>query len=590
MSDENKSQIEERNLVFIGAQRAGKTCLMAAWYEFLSNFPNIDDLKVSEDGDFENSRIKNVWVKIKNDGVAPPPTELGMVRSNRVEFYYKSREYAFNFIDLSGETATQAFTGELDDAEIKQQIVETCKNADRLFLVISLEDYARQQQNQLADLLSFLDQVMKRPDFRVLFKHGLCIYLSHAEKLNEQDRTKYTDEIRARFKNALPKLKEDVCQVCTSVVEDESGKIRFAEEGDAFSPQRLLHHIFADLVAVDQNDWITKIVSKAEQTISTKRGIAILSGVIILTGLLIYGIDFWLNSQKEQDWQSHIEKLQAANPEEVTEANVSKKSTFVRHWKTKAKDQFPERYKRDEYDTKIGDYESLYDRIETSVKQPEDLKKALRQQVKAHENNYHRLYPAILNVAENALANPGRWSPAAIEEWSEIQRFIQALQKGVYLGIKKPSFVTDFSNDDFILEFHVFGKNAKETPFGKGKTTTGLRGISFPAADNIPKANGKYRFAWDQTKISNEPYRPKSDRIVVRFMEEEWWWSSWQSAHQEEIPQESIHGLGWFNDEREVLGKNKHSFRFNFRDFLLFEDPEGTKRVKIPEILEEVFR
>lgn len=584
MSEEQRN-IEERNLVFIGAPRAGKTCLMAAWYEFLQSFPGLGITDVFEEGVYDIPRIKAVWKEIKEKGHAPSPTEQGLVRTNRVEFCYRNRDYAFNFVDLSGETATQAFSNELGDKEIEEEIVGICRDSDQLFLVVSLEDYSKENRNPLADLLSFLDQVIKRPDFQTLFRHGLCVYMSHAEKLEESELKKCETKIRERILRFRPNLKADLFHTCTSVIEENSEKIRFTNESDQFPPNRLFHEVFADLTAIDPDSSTARVISKAKQVTSTKRGRIVIFGSLIFLGFLFGSFNWFLSQQKEASWQKHIESFVAIDAEAATEENLPQKRSAMQQWREVAREQYPKRYIRDEYDTKLREIENLFTSIETEKKESGDLKEALQELVDLHKTNYIRLYPSILRVAENALANPGQWSAQATQQWSDIQRLIQALQEGAYLQIKRPSFVTNL-NEDFVLEFHIFARD-ETNPWGKDATPKSIiKGIRFKEENQVKQKKGQYRLAWSDDEISTVLYRPEKDQITIRFMDERLFGHGESLKYT--IPSQGIHGLAVFDRELRVESSDGSNwFRFNFKNYTL-RDSE-MKPLIIPEVLEEVF-
>jgi len=584
MSDSEK-QIIERNLVLIGAQRAGKSSLMAAWYEFLSQFPSLEMGEVSEAGVFDVARIKSIWKQIKEEHIPASPTEQGLVRANHVEFDYQGRSYAFNFIDLSGETATKAFTGELGDPEIEKEVISTCRNADQLYLVISLEDYAKQNRNQLADLLSFFDQVIRRPDFHTLLKHGFCVYLSHPEKLSDSDREQFLEEIRGRFKNARPNLSSDIFSVCSSVIEERPGEVRFSEGEDAHSPMRMFHHTFADLTAISHPDKVDQAFVLIGKLFSSKTGRLWFFGLTFLLVISVVGVSTWISNQKEEAWSQQELAFNQIKESSITEETVAKLRAELSRWDLKARQDFHERYQRDEYDLKVSELESKLTVAETDVRTPDDLEDELQEIVDTHKLNYRRLYPAIIKVANEAIANPRRWDTASMEVWGNVKTFIQALQQGVYLEIKRPSFVTNI-NEDFILEFHVYERGETD-PWGKDATPSDkIDGIAFKEESQIKQKKGQYRLAWSDTGRSRVLFRPETDQMVVRFMEETLF--GYEEAFKVSVSPHGVHGLAWFDKEHKDKSNDSEGwFRYNFKDYSLLDSNEET--LKIPDVLEEAY-
>lgn len=581
----DSEELHVRSLVFIGAPRAGKTCLMAGWYEYLKKAENLSNLRASEIAVEGDAKIAEVWESIASRGRGPDQTPVGLPNANRVAFTYCEREYAFDFHDYSGETATKAFTGELKDAELENEVIKTCRNADKLFLVINLEDYLSENSNPLKEVLVFLNQVTQRQDFKLLFEHGVTVYLSHPEKLSKAQLRTCIQDIQRKITKTLPSFPRSAIIAAAIVTDKDSKQVEFTVGNHPFSPKRHLDAVFADLVVIGDSSSKDFLTILSDFCWKTKKRRLISVAAIIIAILSGVAINSYSQTQKENAWEAHRGVFEEyATDKELASSEVPQRIQQINAWKSVAHEDFNRFYLRDEYDTRAASLlADLNQSLVVEKQGVEAIRSLLEKSYKTHGENYRRLYPEITSTVESALANPSRWSTEALNEWRSVKRFIEGMQTGVLIELRQPSFWFE-ENWNLQLEFHVYD-HTHSTPYGSGGATPteALQGgIQFPLNKNPIKGRDERRFVWNSEAKTGKLFFYERDRIDLRVSEKQWRPDRQILAHR--IEPSGIHFFGQLDNE--FIVESEHgTFKFNLVNYRLHD--ANNNEIVIPRLIRE---
>lgn len=591
----NEAYIHRRSLVFIGAPRGGKTCLMAAWLDYLRAQESIKNLSVTEVGHEGEARISEVWRRIAESNQEPDQTAVGLFPANEIHFSYHKRKFVFEFHDFSGETATKAFTGQLDDETICAEVVMTCEQADLLFLVVNLEDYRNQTSNPLQELLVFLNEVAGHSTLGTKFTHSAVIYLSHPDRLIEEELEKFRTEIFGRVRQASPNLPEAAIIHGASVAREGKEGLRFATKDDAFSPHRHFAAWFADLVSTGGSAG-----NALGHLGKLWRSPGFKAVTLLLALTLISGTILWQRHQKKtarEAWDQHIAAF-VAFEDKITDGApgmdwtaLSRLLEEVRLWDKQAQTTHIDHYRSDNFDARVARTETaINERLRSLVQGIDKIETVLADHYRTHRTNYERLYPAILQSARTALAKPQEWNSESLNEWRTVQRFIEAMEKGVFIEFTSLSF---WFNKYWNMqpELHIF-QVGHTPPYGDRPSPKGsVFGIQWPVKNDPVKGAGKYRFFWqgDEMPKSNRKLIPARDQLylVVYGIG-----SIGSPGTVREIDfrlePAGIHYFGKLDAEFSMDGETKTTFQFNLTAYRLYDEDE--KLIQIPEVVRRASR
>lgn len=574
-----------RKVVFIGAPRAGKTTLMAAWLNYLKEEDNVEVTAVVESGYHGTAKIESVWQDIAERGREPDQTVVGLALPNEIHFTFHGRQYILQFFDYSGETASGAFTGELNDEELSHELIANCADADRLFLVVNLEDYATENNNSLKDVFILLHEVAARRELRRVLKYGVTVYLSHPDRIAPELVERHLSEIRARIREAAPGFPDRATMAGTVVKAEADGTVRFSDRDAPFSPRRHFAEWFAEIVRGGRSKNRDPLALIWNMACANKFRVALFLLIAAALASLPFIRSWQQERQVRSDWIVHLTQLEAYEARELNDQTHARQlRDDLGRWTEVARESYESYFLGEEIDQRVG---ALQDRIEeyltASIKGEGELKEALRTAYGSHYGDIERLYRQVEQAADQAVANPEEWESATLEEWRRTREFIGKMREGVTIEISQPSFWFD-DHYTLLIELHIV-REGELMPWGDDRVAfANIQGVKFGQSGRAASGGGRSRYIWQETKRTNRRFYPGRDQIFLRVVRNQLFWGDSEITVLKVAPK-GIHYFGLFDAEFQAGSGNK-KFDFNFTNYRLF-DGHGNE-IEVPAIIREV--
>lgn len=323
-----------RTIVCVGPPLAGKTTLLAAWYNELQRNPAFTQVRIDiqPDGHDSNDYLAGVVAGIREQGRGPSRNEEGSIHRVRLLCTSKIRPQqveALEFYDFSGETFRSALAADsaaameaLSDTE--REVIAVSRRADLLIFVLNAEDFCRESANPLYESLSFIDSFFSNRAIRLQLEHTCSIYLTHCDKLDSSQVKAVSDELRATLaRKGLASLDSRI-YACASVRTGDGGGVVFTAKDDPLSPGPAIAR------------WMVGLIERRGAG-GLPRWLGWLVGLLLLITVGAAGA-YWVAQkvQAEQAWKEHLRHFEGGDWQTIeTLSNAELKQALgdLEQWK-----------------------------------------------------------------------------------------------------------------------------------------------------------------------------------------------------------------------------------------------------------------
>ncbi len=302
-------------VICVGPPLAGKTTLLAAWYNELRRNPAFTQVRIDlQPGENDsNNYLADVVEGIEVDGRGPPRNEEGSIHQVRLLCTSKIRPdqiEALEFHDFSGETFRSALAAgaNAQDArlsESERRVIAVCQRADLLIFVLNVEDFCRENANPLYENLSFIDSFFGNRAIRLQLEHTCSIYLTHCDQVSAEQLAAVIDELKRMLGRKRLSAIDGRIYGCASVRRSEDGRVHFADKGDPLNPGPAIAR------------WMVQLIEQ-RGTGGLPRWLVWLAAAVLLIAAAGIGAQ-WMhdNLEAERAWERHLETFGMQSPEQL---------------------------------------------------------------------------------------------------------------------------------------------------------------------------------------------------------------------------------------------------------------------------------
>lgn len=546
---------ERRNILFVGAQQAGKTTLMCGWYHLAKRVYSAEPIE-----DFEQTAdLLRTYDRYLSNSIVNPTVQGDITRalfSCRRQYH----QFDLQLTDYSGEdivsSASKFLDGQrnADDSltEIEKSFVEDLKIADWILLVHDPIRVAKGTVEQLTDTL-WLANALPRVMFdgKLGTVSNVTVYLSRADEASS--------EIVAK---AESKIREATSRPNLSMLPISCGNAKVWEQDGNAAPRRSFEEFFTQtmLRILGQPKQVQHIQGRDTET--PRKSIwlwAIVASMVI--GLIFFLMLKQPYGSNEEDQSVFMTELVEIEKKAEKSIEYSQAQSLLRDLeKIELRIGSQGVKKRADLDVKLASIRSKLEAVSTP-KAMDAIIDEIRRVRTLHGPNLAQFYSDLRDLAASQRTNDSAWEKVARDEWELIESFCTQVIEGVAISLADSSlkgtqwWTSYIGEDDLQLEIWI-AKPGDPQPFDL--YTNSLPSLGTASKGPVSSGN-EYSVIWPGAvkEGSNQPdlqlkVRP-DDQIWVRVFSYD---MKNKTLCSTLVPRSGPLGLDWFNAAQKLKASN----------------------------------